>query len=226
MKNKLLYSLIILIIIVITVIAICFVSQKSTLTSNHDDINSNDGHGDSDNTLISDTINIENADEIIEESDYYKLVRNGTLLYCYFYDDNHTEVKKEGPLAKMPRITTVQNGLVKFTVQAGTGIGTRWGYYYDTEKNIFSEKFGGIFDECEDKVACVGLNKVIVSNIFDSSKYYKEFSEFSYPFSQVATPITNVKFSSDGNSIIVSYLTGEDYQEVTEMLPLFQNTGD
>lgn len=159
-------------------------------------------------------------ENVVEPKEYYRIIQKDSLFYARFYDDYGTLIKEEGPLAKMPTVTVVGANLIKFTVQAGTGVATQWGYYYDTENLVFSDVFEGIFDESENKVACVGLNKVIVSNIFDSSKYYKEFSEFSYPFSQVATPITNIEFSQDCKSIKVSYLTGEDYEEVTEVFYL------
>ena len=155
-------------------------------------------------------------DGIIEDTKYYRIVRSDLQIYCYFYNNTHEVVKVEGPMSKLPNITELDDNIVKFTLQAGTGVETRWGYYYDTDKTVFSEEFQGIATQVDGKVACVGFDRVIVSDIFDKSKYYKEFIDFSYPFSNVAAPISNVVFSEDGKSIKVSYLTGEDYKKVTE----------
>ena len=160
------------------------------------------------------------VDEIVEESDYHQIIRSDLVYYCYFYNNDHEVIKEEGPLGKLPTVTIVGENLLRFTLQAGTGISTRRGYYYDTANMVFSEVFTGIFDECNGKVACVGMNKVVVSDIFDRSKYLKEFSNFTFPFSPSATPITNIEFSEDCSSIKITYLTGEDYQEVTETFSL------
>ena len=63
-------------------------------------------------------------------------------------------------------------------------------------------------------------SKVIVRDIFDKTEYYKEISSFQKPFSDVVEPITDVKFVNDGTGIEVSYLTGVDYKEVTEIIKL------
>jgi len=160
------------------------------------------------------------AGEIIEESDHHRIIRADSLYYCYFYNNDHEVIKEEGPLGKQPRVTAAGANLLRFTLQAGTGIGSRWGYYYDTENAVFSEVFQGICDERGGKAAYIEHSKVVVCDIFDSGKYCREFSEFSHPLSEAAAPIINAIFSEDGERIIVSYLTGEDYKEVTEEFPL------
>ena len=112
------------------------------------------------------------------------------------------------------------NNTVKFTLQAGTGRGTQWGYYYDINKGIFSEIFGSIFDENNELVACSDVDKVIISNIFDKNLYYKEVSKFEKTLSEVAEPIIDVKFINDGKSIKITYLTGPVYQKLTEIINL------
>ncbi len=225
MNNKTIY-VIVLIVVIFMVFSLGICNQRMVW---YEDNNSKettlDTVVDSTNINAIDSTYVEEStdyttDEVVEKTDYYQIIRSNALYYCYFYDNNHDIVKEEGPLSKCPKVIEVEDKLLRFTLQAGTGNGTRWGYYYDIERIVFSDIFAGVFDECVDKVACVGLNKVIVSNIFDSSKYYKEFSEFLYPFSPSATPITNIEFSEDGTSIMVSYLTGEDYQEVTEVFYL------
>lgn len=159
---------------------------------------------------------IKNA-ETIEETEYYKIIYYDFMYYYYIFDESHNVVKSDGPLNREPHISMVNNHLIKFTLQSGTGIGTQWGFYYDTKADVFSRIFQSIYDQWDSKVAYVEAKKVIVRDIFDKTEYYQEISSFKNTFSEVAEPITNIKFVNDGTSIEVSYLTGLDYKEVTEI---------
>lgn len=158
--------------------------------------------------------------ETIEETEYYKIIYSDFMYYYYLFDENHNVVKSGGPLNREPHISMVNDHLIKFTLQSGTGIGTQWGYYYDTKADVFSRIFQSIYDQWDSKVAYGEVKKVIVRDIFDKTVYYQEISSFKKPFSEVAEPITNVKFVNDGTSIKVSYLTGLDYKEVAEIINL------
>lgn len=162
--------------------------------------------------------NLKNA-KITEETDYYQVVYSDYLYYYCIFNSEHQVVKYDGPLNKEPHLSVVNN-MVKFTLQAGTGIGTQWGYYYDIHKGIFSEVFKSIYDENQDLVVYSDVNKVIIRNIFDKKIYYKEISEFEKTFSNVAKPIIDIKFINDGKSIKITYLTGSDYQKFTEVIDL------
>ena len=162
---------------------------------------------------------IKNA-ETIKENEYYKIIYSDFMYYYYIFDEYHNVVKSGGPLNREPHISMVNNHLIKFTLQSGTGIGTLWGYYYDAKADVFSRIFQSIYDQWDSKVAYGDVKKVIVRDMFDKNEYYQEISLFKKPFSEVAEPITNVKFVNDGNSIEVSYLTGSDYKEVTEIIKL------
>jgi len=85
---------------------------------------------------------------------------------------------------------------------------------------MLSSIFQCIFDQCNGKVAYGGVNKVIVRDIFDETKYFFEISSFKEPFSNVVEPITNVEFTDGGASVKVSYLTGVNYQEISENFDL------
>lgn len=228
MKVRIITTAILLLIVIIVFGG--FVISKQTLINDKDNIKDSKtteeslvdfstlgvGH-DTDLSKNNDESNSDVVDEIIKENEYYQIIRSDSLIYCYFYNDDNEIIKVEGPMSKFPKVTIIENNLLRFTLQAGTGIEAQWGYYYDTDNMVFSEVFQGIFDESDGKVACVGINKVIVSDIFDKSEYYKEFSDFSHSFSEAAAPITNVEFSEDGRSVKVSYLTGINYEEVTEV---------
>ncbi len=157
---------------------------------------------------------------VIEETNYFKITQYDAMYYCYIYNKNHGLVKKDGPFNKIPEIVLTEDELVRLTLQAGTGIETQWGYFYDINRNKISEIFQSIYDQSNQKVAYGGLDKVVVQDIFDRSKYYREFSSFTSPFSEVTMPILDVKFIKGGTSIEISYLTGANYEIVTEVIEL------
>jgi len=162
---------------------------------------------------------LENA-ETIEEAANYKLVRSDFMFYYCIYDENHVAVKSDGPFNRQPRISMADVYLVKVTLQAGTGLGTQWGYYYDVNKDVFSRVFYAIHDQQNGMVAYGVLNRIIVRDIFDKTKYYQEITSFKESLSDVAEPITKAEFVNDGNEIRVTYLTGSDCREVTEIFIL------
>lgn len=157
--------------------------------------------------------------EIVDESEYYKLVCSELTYYYYIFDENHNIVKSDGPFNKQPCITMV-NDLVKITQQTGTGLGTQWGFYYHTKMDVFSRVFQCIYDQYDGMVAFCDMDKVIVRDIFDKTKFYWEISTFKKPFSKMIDPITNARFIHGGEYIEISYLTGDSYQEVFEMIKL------
>lgn len=178
-------------------------------------------------TVIPDGLSSEyawNAIEIIDESTYYKLIEMNHLYYYDIYDANHEIVKSDGPLNRMPHFSMVDKHIVAFTLQGGTGLSTQWGFFYDTEKDIFSRTFRSIYDVCNEKLIYRDLqndkNRLVVRGIFDFSSYYEEITLFQYPLSEAAEPIVEAKFVEDGTAVEVTYLTGADYEQVTETFEL------
>ncbi len=162
--------------------------------------------------------------EVVEAHDNYKIVCSDHLYYYYILNGGEI-VKAEGPLVRKPKIVMVEELLIKVVTQGGTGIGTQSGYYYDITHNLFSKTFPCIRDENNKRVAYTEFGKVIVRDIFDEHGYYFEISDFSSPFSAVATPITGAELSADNSFINISYLTGEGYDEITETVSLPQDRG-
>ena len=155
----------------------------------------------------------------IEETRYYRIIYADSMYYCYIFSKDGEVVKSEGPLNRQPRVSIVDN-LVKFTLQAGTGLGTQWGFFYDIKSDVFSQTFQCIYDQCDSKVAYGGMDKIIIRDIFDESQYYREIESFNEPFSESVEPIISVKFINDGDSVEVEYLTGENYQIVIEIFDI------
>ena len=159
-------------------------------------------------------------DKVVEETEYYRIIQSD-FWYVHILDRNHDTVRIEGPFYKEPRVLIVSDNLLRITVQAGTGRGSIWGYYYDIEKDVSSQVFYWIYDQYDGMVAYGYVSKVIVRDIFDEGGYYLEIASFKEPFSpQTVEPIINVEFINDGRSVRVTYVTGAHYQEVTEVFDL------
>ena len=158
-----------------------------------------------------------NEEHVLQESKYYKVVQSESLIHCYFYDKNQNVVKCEGPLAKMPRIESVDETLILFTYQSGTGTGTQWGYFFNPKDAVFSDVFQCIFDYSGSRVAFAKSDAIIVRDIFDEKCYYKEISVFSNEFSEVAFPFVSAEFIENGDSIQISYYSGDNYEVITEV---------
>lgn len=163
---------------------------------------------------------IENT-QIIDENEYYKVMESDNLYYYEIYDENNNIVKSDGPLNREPHLSMSDEHTVKFTLQAGTGISTQWGFYYDTENDRFSDTFYSIFDEYNGRMIFRDREKIIVRDIFDKSKYYYEIDSDSYtnPLLQSSEPFSKVQFVNNGESIEITYLSN-DYHEVTEVFDL------
>ena len=157
---------------------------------------------------------------VLEKTPYYEIVQKDNLYFCYFYDKSHRVIKEEGPMAKPPKVLQVEDKVFQLSFFAGAGLSTQWGYYYHVESGIFSHIFHSIFDQCNGLVAYADGQKVIVQNIFDINKYYKEIDAFSGEFSITAEPFVDVRFSNACNVISITYLSGADYQKITEVFPL------
>jgi len=142
--------------------------------------------------------------------------------YYRIFDNNHKTVWAEGPiLGRYPHLEN-KGRLVMYTMQAGTGISTQWGFFYDPKRDILSLNFNSIFDVYGDLVAYRSdIYEITVRNIFDKSAYHRTFSSFSEPLAPVAADLfCGVEFSPDGKKLSITYLSGEDYHEVTETFSL------
>jgi len=170
--------------------------------------------------VLSSNVNENKTAETIEETEHYKIIRSDFMYYYYIFNKNHDVIQSDGPFSRQPHISIV-NDYVKFTLQAGTGIGTQWGFYYDTESDLFSQIFQCIYDQYNGMVAYGDMNKVVVRDIFDEATYYQEITSFREPFSEMVEPIIDVIFVNDGASVEVSYLTGDNYQEIIEVIDLY-----
>lgn len=115
----------------------------------------------------------------VEKKSSYELKEIDNLYYFYIYDSNGKTLKSEGPFTKQPRITNVSENIILFTVQAGTGLATNWGFFYDLKSNTESKIYKGIFDCTPTLVAYGASLSVNVSEIFNNDESIQVFDSFS-----------------------------------------------
>ena len=159
--------------------------------------------------------------QVLEEEKYYKLLQgDGNYYYYYIYDDNKKVIDEGGLYWRKPKISMVNNDIVKFYTQAGTGISTSSTFYYSAKKNVLSHWFHSVYDETNELLVFSDQKKLIVQNIFDKTVYYREFVEFKCELSNVIEPFVNAKFINENKQLQVTYLAGKDLMGTIDVIDL------
>lgn len=159
---------------------------------------------------------------LVEETAVYKLYADGELYTLRIYSIAGERLREDGPMNKRPTVTEEETNLWSVSLQAGTGVDARWTYYFAPLEGRISQTRYGVFDQRNGLL--VRLNgengSLVVESIFDGEPYW-ELRDFSQPLAATAeAPFTNAAFVDDGRSVKVTYLSGEDLHEVTEVVPL------
>ena len=175
----------------------------------------NSGQNHKHDSELQNVLSQNSTDNIIEESDFYSIsYKNGN--YYYRIVDNSGNTVIENDIKREPKIENLYGKFLKLTVQWGTGITTRTGYFYDYKENILSKEFACVYDQTEDMVVYGKPGGIVVSSIFDDS-FYIEFSSFKYIPSDTPEFVLDAVFLNGENAIEVTYLTGASYEKVSEI---------
>lgn len=157
----------------------------------------------------------------LEEEKYYKLLQGeGNNYYYYIYDDNKEVVNEGGFYWRSPKMSMVNDNIVKLSTQTGTGLSTSSTFYYNAKKDVISRTFHSVYDEMDELLVFSDHKKLIVRNIFDKTVYYREFTEFKSGLADVIEPFINAKFINENKQIQVTYLVGKDLTETTDVINL------
>lgn len=92
-----------------------------------------------------------------------------------------------------------------FWAQAGSDISTRWAVFYDLTNGNKSEEFHYYLDATDSKVVTAKKDRVIIQDIFDSNKYYKEITSFAENIDLSSANIFDAKFISNGTKLSITY---------------------
>ena len=165
------------------------------------------------------------AGERIKGNEVYALFEDKGVYAVQLYGADGELVWACGPVNHEPLVAEEEPGLWSVSVQAGTGLSTRWTLYYAPETGTLSPSFYAVLDRQGDRLIHLYFsNQLEVRGLFDTGEgtILREFSE---PLSKAAEPFVSARFSEDGKAVTVTYLAGEDYHEVTETIPLPKKEG-
>lgn len=171
----------------------------------------------------SETIDVEgeNVANVITRTSIYEIRKEKELYGYSLFNKAGEVVKSESDLVKQPHITSIENDVVRVTVQAGTGLETQWGFYYDQGNNRESKIFYSILGEQNGVVAYATMDRVILENIFeDADLVHQEIASFHQPLSKTAFPFVAAEFNESNSMISITYYSGEDDAETTEHFAL------
>lgn len=160
------------------------------------------------------------AGERIEGNEVYALFEDKGVYAVQLYGADGELVWACGPVNHEPLVAEEEPGLWSVSLQAGTGLSTRWTLYYAPETGTLSPSYTGVLDRQGDRLIHLYSGKQLeVRGLFDTEEgtILRHFSE---PLSKAAEPFVSARFSEDGRTVTVTYLAGEDYHEVTETIPL------
>lgn len=172
--------------------------------------------------ITSDTLE-ESNNKVIEETKNYKVVASEnekSREYQYLIFDNDGDVIYEGSHYKTPNLSYLSNNIV----QSHTGGGNISQYqFFDIEKGLVSQIYEnpGLIDDGKIVYMVFENNKIklIVRDLFDKSKLYKEYERDFSPVAAAYNDLIKAEFI-DSNKLQVTYLSGENFIEVTEILDL------
>lgn len=158
--------------------------------------------------------------QIFLQTDHAEIIQqNGQYIYKIY--GRNGEAIEQGESTRPPEIT-MDGQILYFSLQTGTGTGTRWGFFYDYENGTRSETFTGLYDTYGDLVAYGSDRCVIVQDIFDPAIYRQTFSDFSPPLADITEPILAAEFIQGGTAIDVLYFSGANLQEETQQFLLLE----
>ena len=160
------------------------------------------------------------AGERIEGNEVYALFEDKGIYAVQLYGADGELVWAVGPVNHEPLAAEEEPGLWSVSLQAGTGLSTRWTLYYAPETGTLSPSFYAVLDRQGDRLIHLYFsNQLEVRGLFDTEEgtILRHFSE---PLSNAAESFVSAHFTEDDTAVVVTYLAGEDYHEVTETIPL------
>lgn len=153
----------------------------------------------------------------VEDAYAVSVNENGTYGYTV-KDANGNVFASVTDLNREPEMAIVSNTLLRVSVQAGTGISTRWTVYYDIENGQASEPFDSVLGEYEERTVYVGLQDgmfcIVTQDIFGSDDFC--VAAVLEDVFVAADPVVEFEIRENGTARVV-YLKGENYTE-TELL--------
>ena len=143
---------------------------------------------------------------IVAEDTYYRLYQDENQIYFYAIFDKDGNIAKSELFPREPHIEVHDNTLISISMQAGTGIESRWTYYYDVAEDAFSDVFYTVFGQEGGRIVYSDGMSIIVRDIFSETVFTRTFDRFDGIAQDVASPFVNAEFIENGQKIRVTYL--------------------
>lgn len=163
---------------------------------------------------------IDNGAEVSDKSDNFEITNGDSGYTLVLKDKDGNELQNIGTSKMKPVVAEYENGLLEIFYTANIRTAYAATCYYNPETAILSEVFLGVQDVYGTNIVMIKDASIIVQDIYDTSKLYKEITEFSEELSPVSDVFINVEFSEDGSSVIVTYYAGNGCTETTETIAL------
>lgn len=164
------------------------------------------------------------SQNVLDSGKYYSVYRGEEAAQvCYdIYNASGKTVlsdKTDRPL----EINMINDDIVDIAIGMGTGLSVH--KYYKVSQDIFSQEYSYVVANQDDLVAYIDISKenplenrrVTVRDIFDGNSFSKSFN---LDFAAVDTPVLSAAFSSDGQSLNLTYLSSDNQKQTKISLPL------
>ncbi len=158
--------------------------------------------------------------ERIEGNEIYGIFEQDGVYTVQLYDGAGALVWAYGPVNRRPEVKQEEDALWSVSVQAGTGIGTRWTVYYAPEEGLLSPAYYGVLARQGERLVRALGNGTLELCILFHPGAGAVLHEFSEARAAIVDPFLSAAFTEDGRAVTVTYLAGEDCHEVTETVPL------
>ena len=161
--------------------------------------------------------------QIIDSGKYYRIYKENDNQVRYEIYNPDGKIALSEKTDRPIEINMISDDTIDIGIDMGTGITIH--KYYDANENIFSGEFTNVLTNSDKLIAYIDVSKenplenrkVVVQNIFDKSLFYEEFK---LDFSNVDTPVIEAEFSKDGACLLLTYLSGEEQTQTSEILDL------
>lgn len=157
--------------------------------------------------------------EFKKQDNYYSVKYDKeTFLYEYkIYDVNENLIEEE-TTNREPHIFLERKDIICKWIQAGTGILTRTGYFYNFKTGEKSPSYCGQIDSFGNLVSNTNSKSVTISDMF-SGKELLVIDDFKEEIADYMEAVISAYFSEDGTKIEIKYHTKQG-EEATDIIDL------
>ena len=156
----------------------------------------------------------------LNDDQYYHITEKDGLFSYVIYNKDKEVIRSEDRLVRQPTIIMESDSVISVTTQAGIGVATSSTYYYSITNDQFSPIYQAVLAQYKNMVVYATNDMVIIQTIFDINSYYREITSFQKSFAPVAFPFVKAEFVNENSTVRITYLSGMEYQEVSELFAL------